>query len=587
MYLINIDTLKLERFDVNAPPYAILSHRWRDGEVSFGEFADPAKRQGKAGFAKILNTCGQARRDRLAYVWVDTCCIDKSSSAELSEVINSMFAWYQGAKVCYAFLDDVVTGAQNTESPGSSRPSFDYMAQSVWFERGWTLQELIAPKGVVFFCKEEGSQETKWSHLGSRESLAEIIAKITEIPEEILYGRKRVFAYSVSMRMSWAAKRQTTRPEDIAYCLMGLFGVNMPLLYGEGSKAFLRLQEEIMRTIDDDTLFVWKEPPSSVFTGFRGIFAPLPNFFQGTGHFVPIPSMEPDGLFVNTAKGLRTNATVCPTRKDLERMGVRELDQSYLLLPLNCAQSSHENGMHAAIVLQWKHNRTYLRLPSRNLFEVKDMYVSRDSTVFVAKLDTLYRHMTFDSLDFDRLNFVFQLPDKGVTFLEKISPLEGRYIPARSTFLMDCLVKNSGNIGFAFHLEEARQLLLVAIEFSEARETGGGEQKASYRIVPDVLPIGPKKEDYESRLAKARDKLLSRGRDKRMSFRGSNAAMSAYDPRPVGELVTQDVRFGSADGFSSAQLRVSMVREEGSFNAHLYILRISFLGLKIPYSEPL
>ncbi|KAK8060678.1 hypothetical protein PG996_010608 [Apiospora saccharicola] len=107
MYLINITTLQLERFDVEPPPYATLSHRWRDGEISFGEFADLDKRQGKAGFTKILDTCAQARKDNLAYVWVDTCCIDKSSSAELSEAINSMFAWYRSAKVCYALLDDV------------------------------------------------------------------------------------------------------------------------------------------------------------------------------------------------------------------------------------------------------------------------------------------------------------------------------------------------------------------------------------------------------------------------------------------------------------------------------------------------
>ncbi|KAK8080927.1 hypothetical protein PG997_008745 [Apiospora hydei] len=258
MYLINIDSFLLERFDVNPPPYAILSHRWRDGEVSFSEIADPDRREGKAGFAKILDMCAQARKDNLAYVWVDTCCIDKSSSAELSEAINSMFACYQGATICYAFLDDVVAIDQDTEIR-----LLDDITKSVWFERGWTLQELITPKRVEFFCKLEGAQGPNWARLGNREYLSEFISERTRIPEELLHGRNPVSAYSASMRMSWAANRITTRPEDIAYCLMGLFGVNMPLPYGEGSKAFLRLQEETMRTIDDDTIFAWTDPSRS------------------------------------------------------------------------------------------------------------------------------------------------------------------------------------------------------------------------------------------------------------------------------------------------------------------------------------
>ncbi|KAK8052467.1 HET-domain-containing protein [Apiospora rasikravindrae] len=283
MYLINIDTLELERFDVDPP-------------------RTPSCRIDGA-MARSLSANSQTpTHGRVAYVWVDTCCIDKSSSAVLSEAINSMFAWYEGARVCYVLLDDVF--ADNTQDAESrSRPSSDDMAQSEWFGRGWTLQELIAPKRVKFFCKlKGGSQIMNWQHLGTRAALADQVAEITGIPGMLLRGQHRVSDYSVSRRMSWAAKRITTRPEDIAYCLMGLFGVNMPMLYGEGSKAFLRLQEEIMRTIDDDTLFAWTEPPSSDFTGFRGIFALSPNFFQGTGHFVPIPSIEPDSHMANTAK---------------------------------------------------------------------------------------------------------------------------------------------------------------------------------------------------------------------------------------------------------------------------------------------
>lgn len=251
MYLINIHTLELEQFDVSPPPYAILSHRWRDGEVSFSEFADHDKRRGKAGFTKILDMCAQARRDRLAYIWVDTYCIDKSSSAELSEAINSMFAWYQDAKVCYAFLDDIFASSQDVDSmlldlSWGSEAHYESMTKSEWFGRGWTLQELIAPRTSEFFCRPDTPHETNWRHLGDRERLSPLIESTTGIPGDLLCGPRPVSKFSVSKMMSWAANRKTTRQEDMAYCLMGLFGVNIPLLYGEGPNAFLRLQEENM-----------------------------------------------------------------------------------------------------------------------------------------------------------------------------------------------------------------------------------------------------------------------------------------------------------------------------------------------------
>ncbi|KAK8060677.1 hypothetical protein PG996_010607 [Apiospora saccharicola] len=274
------------------------------------------------------------------------------------------------------------------------------------------------------------------------------------------------------MRMSWAANRRTTRGEDIAYCLMGLFGVNMPLLYGEGSKAFLRLQEEILRIIDDDTIFAWSEPFWSRFEGIRGIFALSPAFFLGARELVVIPSMEPDSHFVNTSKGLRTNTTVCPTWEMLkEKLHVlrgvdnSQLHQSFLLLPLNCARNL-SSETHAAILLQWQHDRTYLCVPSTDLFEVKYDQVSRDSTVFVAKSDMFYRRAISEALDRNLVNFVFQLPDTGVTFLQRLSPATGKYRPVSSSFAMQKDV--AGKLGFTFYLENSKQLLLVAIEFSES-----------------------------------------------------------------------------------------------------------------------
>jgi hypothetical protein len=199
----------------------------------------------KPSWKKIEYCCQQAIEDKIQWVWVDTICIDKSSSAELSEAINSMFTWYHDAKVCYAYLDDIPTDLDR-------RLVRDTWQDCRWFSRGWTLQELLAPRQMIFYG--EG-----WHRLGTRKELCELISQVSRIQTVALEGSKREMQkFSVAQRMCWASQRQTTRSEDIAYCLLGIFGVNMPLLYGEGGeRAFLRLQEEIMRDSDDHTLFAW------------------------------------------------------------------------------------------------------------------------------------------------------------------------------------------------------------------------------------------------------------------------------------------------------------------------------------------
>lgn len=234
MHLINVNTLKLEEFadDRNAPSYAILSHRWEDEEVSYKDLRRGRASQSK-GFRKIQMCCKQASEARLQYAWVDTCCIDKRSSSALSESINSMFRWYQNATVCYAYLSDVKAATD----PSVKMPSA--IGKSLWFTRGWTLQELIAPRELEFY-------DANWTCLGTRGYLQDAIARATRIPVPILTGKDKPNQYPIAQRMSWASRRRTTRVEDTAYCLLGIFGVNMPLLYGEGERAFTRLQEEIV-----------------------------------------------------------------------------------------------------------------------------------------------------------------------------------------------------------------------------------------------------------------------------------------------------------------------------------------------------
>jgi hypothetical protein len=245
----------VEFFGRNIPPYAILSHTWGADheEVTFTDLIEGTGKS-KAGYCK-LTFCGkQAAKDNLQYFWVDTCCIDKTSSAELSEAINSMYAWYERSEVCYAYLTDVQFLEIDELLPEDTSSEF---RKSRWFTRGWTLQELLAPKKVEFYCSD-------WRHIGDKTFLRRSISEITQIDHLCLtYDgiggyQKAINAYSVAERMSWAARRKTTREEDLAYCLLGIFGINMPLLYGEGRRAFRRLQEEIIRTTDDQSILAWK-----------------------------------------------------------------------------------------------------------------------------------------------------------------------------------------------------------------------------------------------------------------------------------------------------------------------------------------
>jgi hypothetical protein len=262
MRLLGTKTLTLEDAqEDNIPKYAILSHTWEHEEVSYQEVLNPtAEVKRKLGYEKIRKAAAQARRDRFDYIWVDTCCINKESSAELSEAINSMFKWYRSAQVCYVFLADV-------EYVSGKKTNFEH---SRWFTRGWTLQELIAPRNVHFFSKD-------WVQFATKRTITKNLYDITDISLEVLWTGDLNTA-SAAQKMCWASKRQTTRSEDLAYCLMGIFNVNMPLLYGEGQKSFIRLQEEIVKQSDDHSIFAWKDEKGSD-SAYRGLFARSPKEF--------------------------------------------------------------------------------------------------------------------------------------------------------------------------------------------------------------------------------------------------------------------------------------------------------------------
>lgn len=322
MRLLNTSTLEVVEFvgDRSTPAYAILSHTWGDDEVTFDDLKNNRSAAvRKKGYQKILEACKQARlpipkqaqlpahsvkrhpydtENGLEWIWIDTCCIDKSSSVELSEAINSMFKWYRDAAICFAYLSDVHDG-----------DDADQFSQSRWFTRGWTLQELLAPRRILFFFT------SSWKIIGTKTSLAKHIIDATGIGKAYLFGHESA---SVAHKMSWTSKRETTRVEDFVYCLLGVFDVNMPLQYGEGRYgAFRRLQEEIMKSTNDQSIFAWGWA-NSLAPKYSGVYgrktrylAPWADAFASAGEIVRCQVGAPEIDLIPTYRGITLEAPLC------------------------------------------------------------------------------------------------------------------------------------------------------------------------------------------------------------------------------------------------------------------------------------
>ncbi|OQV03579.1 WD domain-containing protein [Cladophialophora immunda] len=232
------DLVQREFTDKDAPPYAILSHTWLENneeEVTFQDVVDGSGKR-KAGWEKIAFCSNRAAADGLRYSWIDTCCINKKIYAELQKAISSMFRWYQRSTKCYVYLSDV--SFHDTQAPWEQA-----FQESRWFTRGWTLPELLAPASIEFFSRDA-------HRLGDMRSLERQIHEITAIPVTALRG-KPLYQFSVNDRMRWKESRDTTKEEDLAYSLLGIFDVEMPLEYGEGRvAAFERLRKEIDKVRD-------------------------------------------------------------------------------------------------------------------------------------------------------------------------------------------------------------------------------------------------------------------------------------------------------------------------------------------------
>ena len=343
MRLINTKTFEFKTFfDTSFPEYAILSHRWgsEEEEVSYKQFRKGSVPPDLPGLVKLQAFCRLADTRGFQWAWIDTCCIDKRSSAELSEAINSMFKWYRRSTECYVHMADVEFSDDELSLKRQSEETFwhapdgwaglrDRFGKSSWLERGWTLQELIAPDHIVFY-------DSHWNEIGPLKRLYKDVAKVTGIDEHYLAPRSRFRIWpSVATRMSWASRRHTSREEDIAYCLLGIFDVNMPLLYGEGAeKAFVRLQTEIMKDSDDESLFAWVSDQSH-----SSLFAGRPSYFANSGDIAVPPHRR--GIsrppYSTTNRGLE----IALPKKHLQL----SQDEKFVRLFLRCGRRSDPSGL--------------------------------------------------------------------------------------------------------------------------------------------------------------------------------------------------------------------------------------------------
>lgn len=323
MRLLNTTTHTVAEFDNQhtIPNYAILSHTWGRQEVSYNDLLHTNTAPTLQGYRKLIDFCSEAARHGFQWVWMDTCCIQKSSSEELAEAVNSMFRWYKNAMVCFVYLADFDVQSKGSLSFADIPPR--------WFSRGWTLQELLAPMHVVFYDRD-------WKDIGTKSSLAATIATITGIDPKVLTGENRINQYSIAQKMSWASLRETTRIEDMAYSLLGIFEVNMPLLYGEGWRAFRRLQEEILKNSADQTIFAWRMGWSSAPNQnlSRGILASFPADFRDSGRII----CTQNGEMLNLAAYTVTHQGVAIDLRTYQGLG-----QENFLGVLDCHFIDHPN----------------------------------------------------------------------------------------------------------------------------------------------------------------------------------------------------------------------------------------------------
>ena len=378
--LLHVWSLTLRQFkDDHCPPYVILSHRWAedpsdevvyDDMANFHELCQSRLWKKTRSAAKIVGACQKVIEEGIHYLWLDTVCIKQDNPMELSTAINSMYRLYSNAEVCLAYLADYPSAEMQT------------LCQSDWFNRGWTLQELVAPNVVKFFDKE-------WGSMGERRQLSEELTRRTRIAKAFLFAHRSVGSASISERMSWMAGRKTSVPEDTAYCLLGIFGVNMPLLYGEGKeRAFLRLQEEIMRYSDDHSLFLWEteeQNPSAIpflnTPRTTGLLASSPDCFRSTGNYSPSYDRDDDTPYQMTNKGIAIDLPLLDG-------GIYDgFSRRMFIGILNCSSDVSNSGKRVGVYLRKVKGSYYCRVWPHKICQLKWSDQGRKESIYVKDWD--------------------------------------------------------------------------------------------------------------------------------------------------------------------------------------------------------
>ncbi|KAE8371804.1 heterokaryon incompatibility protein-domain-containing protein [Aspergillus bertholletiae] len=476
MWLLNARTVTLEEFFENeAPPYSILSHTWGREEVSFQEIQDSQKNYTKKkGYQKILHTCRQALNDGLKYAWVDTCCIDKSSSSELSEAINSMFRWYGKAAICYAFLVDVPPGC-NTHDPKGP------FSKSRWFTRGWTLQELFGPRKIElnlitgidtrFFTGRTSSD-------GSISAQSRSGTHMSYMNDGTLQRRSTPILHQASI-----AER------------MRIFGISMPLIYGEGERAFARLQEEIIKTSQDQSILAWghlapwRGPKQNIERGFKqdlslfsdrmsgeqrpvGILARSPTAFRDCGSIVPSLGDKHDSFHLSvTNKGLH----ICPPVSHNELFNSKPSQQKLQLALLQCRPRDNPTLL-LAIVIKYVHGNTYCRLENRvHWINYRTWFWWSKKAIYLSLEEHLEEEFYQNSFSFSGSSiYIRQIPD---TFsVQELSPhaqsLTSNIFPPNHKTITPGLSPCEGNIALLLSSEEKRSKVVLYLSLTELPTLG-------------------------------------------------------------------------------------------------------------------
>ncbi|EPE08942.1 cmgc protein kinase [Ophiostoma piceae UAMH 11346] len=469
MYLLNVDTLRLEEYLSEPPRYAILSHTWYavHEELSFqdlisGKLDDAAKRRGRQ---KIDGCCKEAKRENYRYVWIDTCCIDKTNAVELGEAIISMFRWYQNAAICYVYLSDVPFEFDHTR-PGSA------FSSSRWFTRGWTLQELLAPSELRFYTKS-------WEQIALKQELAAAIEGITGIPQNVVRDSSNLDQETtVAQRLSWAARRETKREEDLAYCMVGLFGVHMSMIYGEGGRnAFIRLQEAILKITRDDSIFAWglgthhKTLPrlSSDAPISGGIWASSPADFLNCGQIVPRKRLCASNPSITAGRlDICLSITNCDgIDYGLLNCGPSSRFDQCVCVPLitNARFSADNSALAREFVKPHGHYATLLPIP-QSLLSPRDIHIVADKTSKKEAGST----RTWLDIKFSR---------SGLTLVDRYPMNDWAGTSAKVPRMTDPDVPRSGTKWYLARFQPAEgtvnKLLLVVVEIN-VRNGAGYEQ---------------------------------------------------------------------------------------------------------------